>query len=130
MGFDIVEGRNHGYPCIPELKERDDIGMVSPVCRFMFIAESSYPSIFSIPEALPEMVKPVPEFMMRCFGESVNGGLPWIEELKAVRKNVFSSLYFGSRQVKGLYFGENALKSAYCSEAKVFDTYYERGKIV
>ncbi len=130
MGFDIINGRNHGYPCIPELNERDDIGLEYPVCQFMFIAEGGYPSIFSMPEALTSMVKPVPKFMMRCFGKLINGGLPWIEELKEVRKNSFSSLYFGSRQVKGLNFGEQELKSAYCSGTKVFGEYYDRGKIV
>lgn len=131
MTFKIIEGRNQGYPCIPELSERDDAKLVAPVCMYMFTTgESGYPVIAPVPDAVPELTSPLPEYMMICFGEKVNSGLPWIGGLKAAVQISDSSLYFSDKQIRGMYFGEQALELAYCNGAKVFETYYVRMKIV
>lgn len=131
MGFEIIDGRNHGYPCIPELAERDKAGLTVPVCQFMFVlGRSGYPVIAPIQESSAVISEPLPEYMMNCFREEVNGGYPWIGDLKAIVNGTVSFLYFGDRHVKSMYYEGKAVKTAYCGGSKVYDTYLSRAKIV
>lgn len=131
MGFEIIDGRNDGYPCIPELRECDNTGLINPVCEFMFTpGESGYPAIARLPEAETGFTGEPPEYMMMCFGEKVNGGYPWISELKTAVSTSYSYLYFGGSHAERLYYEGKAVKTAYCGGRKVFDTYLIREKIV
>lgn len=131
MGFEIIDGRNHGYPCIPELPELDKARLTAPVCQFMFVpGRSGYPMIAPVRESAAGISEPLPEYMMTCFGDEVNGGYPWIGDLKAVVNDSYSLLYFGDKRVKSMYCEGKAVKTAYCGGGKVFDTYQSRAKIV
>lgn len=131
MRFEIYEGRNQGYPYIPELSERDSAGLISPVSRTILIADGSgYPMIAGMPAATVELIKPLPGNIMICCGDDVNGGLPWISRLKAIITVTESSLYFGDKKVTGLYLGEKEIKTAFCNNKKVFDIYFDRKIIV
>ena len=131
MAFEIISGRNQGYPCVPELNERESAKLVSPVNEFMlFGGNGSYPVVVQLPEISGKLSAPLPEYMMMCFGENVNGGLPWIKKLKAVRNKTESALCYNGRNVRQMYFNENLCKTAYCNGLRVFDTFFERTEIV
>lgn len=128
--FMLAAGEN-GYLCISEMEERDSAELTEPLCQFMFVAgENGYPVIASMPEVSPKLVPPFPDYMMMCFGETINGGLPWIRAIKAIEKVFFSSLYFEDKQVQRIYFEGQDLTAAYCNGCKVFDKHYDRMKIV
>lgn len=131
MAFSIISGRNQGYPCISELRERSSAVLVQPICEFMFdLSGGGYPVIAPVRKASAELVSPIPEYIMVCLGDRVNSGLPWITVLKALRSVMESSLYFRGRQVQAMYFNENPCKTAYCNGKKVFAEYLIREKIV
>lgn len=100
--FEMIEGKNNGYPVIKEV--RDDIDA--------------------------RLKAPLPSCMMICFGENINGGLPWIKRLQAVRKKTDSSLYFNDKKAERLYFDNKTIETAFCNDKKVFDIYYIREYIV
>ncbi len=130
MGFEIIDGRNHGYPCIPEQRECGE-ALASPVCEFMFVpGKVGYPVITRLSETASGLSEELPEYIMTSFGEHVNGGYPWIGGLKAAVNVSESHLYFGNRHVKVLYYEGKAIETAYCSGIRVFDTYLTREKIV
>ena len=131
MGFEIIEGRNDGYPCIPELRECESTALTYPVSEFMFTpGESGYPEIARLPEAETGFTGEQPEYIMMCFGEQVNGGYPWISGLKTAVRASYSYLYFGDRHAEKLYYEGKEIETAYCGGRKVFDTYLIREKIV
>ena len=100
--FEMIEGRNNGYPVIKVVRDDIDTGLKAPL----------------------------PLCMMICFGKNVNGGLPWIKRLRAVRKITDSSLYFKDKKAESLYFDNKDIETAYCNNKKVFDKYYVREYIV
>lgn len=131
MTFEIYEGRNQGYPCIPELAELDGAEPVSPVCRMMFSTNGSgYPVISAVPDVDAKLIKPLPEYMTICFGDRANDGYPWISELKAIVRRSESSLYFGDKKAERLYFNGKEIETAFCNDEKVFEIYSDREKIV
>ncbi len=131
MAFEIIKGRNHGYPCIPELNEIESAAFVYPVNEFMLTGRiGRYPVIEKLPEVTAEFSVPFPECMMICFGESVNGGFPWIRGLKAIISKTESTLWYNGRRVHRMYFNEKPCKTAYCNGLRVFDTFSERTEIV
>lgn len=130
MEFEVIDGRNNGYPCIHELREFGK-ALTAPVCEFMFVPDKSgYPVITRLPETASDLSGALPECMMTCFGEQINGGYPWISNLKAVVNVSDSLLFFGGRHVKGLYYEEKSIETAYCGGVRVFDTYLIREKII
>jgi len=131
MAFEIIKGRNQGYPCIPELNERESADLVGTVNEYMFFAESGrYPVIAQLSVASAKLEAPFPEYMMTCFGENVNDGFPWLGRLKAIRKRTESSLCYNGRNIRRMYFNEKICKTAYCNGLRVFDTFSERTEIV
>lgn len=131
MVFEIIKGRNQGYPCIPELNECESAKLISPVNEYMFFAGSGeYPVIVQVPAASAKLEAPFPEYMMTCFGENVNGGFLWLGRLKAIRNRTESELYNNGRKIRRMYFNENSCKTAYCNGLRVFETFCERTEIV
>ena len=131
MAFEIINGRNNGYPCIPELNERQSAALVSPVCEYMFKAGATgYPVVAGLSENTCGISVPYPETLMICFGKDVNDGYPWIRNIKALRSVTESSLFFEGRRAERLYFNGNICETAFCNGKKVFDTFISREKIV
>ncbi len=131
MKFEIIKGRNEGYPCIPELNERESAGFIQPVCEYLFSSGSEgYPVIADVPESSTGFTGTLPECMMMCFGEKVNGGYPWIRNISSLRSITESSLYYGGKKIQGMYYNGKHCGTAFCNGGTVFDTYSVREKIV
>ncbi len=131
MKFEIITGRNQGYPCIPELNERESAGFIQPVCKYLFSSgREGYPVIADVPESSTGFAGTLPECLMMCFGANVNNGYLWIRNISALRSVTESSLYYGGRKVQGMYYNEKPCGTAFCNGGTVFDTYSVREKIV
>lgn len=129
--FEIIPGKNNGYPFIKGLRDDVTAGLTQPLCRGIFRGKKGEYLTIPFSRNFDAALKaPLPLCMMICFGENVNGGLPWIKRLRAVRKITDSSLYFKDKKAESLYFDNKDIETAYCNNKKVFDKYYVREYIV
>ena len=91
----IIDGRNDGYPCIPELPEITGYAV---------------------------MTAPYPEFFMYLEGADVNGGYPTLRVLPD-KHLFFSRSYTRNSGASELYFGEIPITAAYYGDAEVLIKY-------
>ena len=132
MSFEIIEGRNGGYPCIPQLSERSSTGLTPPCCQYMMqvSVEGKYPAVQDVPEITSIMTNPFPENMMSCYGPEVNSGYPWLALLETIVQATFSRLRTNGRTASALWYNGQEIKKAYSKEQKVYEIYYLKRRIV
>ena len=131
MSFEIIIGRNNGYPCIPELDEFVSAERKPPYSDFMLLVEeNNYPMIkeLALKKTSAERTAPYPDFMFRCVPH-LNDGYPYLLKLGTLTEDVQSSLFSGEKKVINIFAGDREIKSAYCRGEAVFVKCYVKRNI-
>ena len=132
MSLYIIDGRNDGYPCVPEISELPETGLVPPIpSGTLFVSpykNNGYPSVNklgSLPEKI-NLIYPYTRISMRILGNGFNSGYPCIPALEKAVIKMDSKLKFGTLPVIGMYLGNEMIKNAFCGETPVYKVYWDR----
>ena len=122
MSLSIIDSRNSGYPCVPEIDDPTGTAFKVPYFEYgMTVSDNTYPLISKLPPfRSTRYIPPEPQYTMRCMGDSINSGYPCILQLLNVTAIATSSLYFKHRKVNSMYYKGNFIKNAYCNGQEVF----------
>lgn len=125
MSMTIIQGKNNGYPCIPELTDNFAVIHTPPFWEFSMklspYLNNGYPVMLQIPVPKRKTaMKPLfPDFYMHCLGSNFNNGYPCILKLENITRSPFVNIFFGKSKAHRLFFGTGEISSAFCNGQKI-----------